>query len=420
MQKILHGFVSHVQTGLFFNPEDPTTTLVPEDIICVFSPGKVMLREEYRKKCSEQSFTRGYGITITDNLVMDCSEQTDCVARKANSPSGTEKTVNAMLMSEIFAGKWYAWLEAVDIIRSEDEILYEYGYDPLQAEDSSDTEDSGSGNKRKKKKRKKVLPKADVKSVLAADPDVIASNAFFRASLAASSAAVVGIAIPDERSTASLELLSSDVMMADSKAEPFEEDTNITTSSMSAIAVDPHIAASSASATVAIPDERSTAPDDTGVGSALAVDSIPVAEAMSAIVVDSDSNALVRTIPGATGVASPPELSSDVMMADITTNNAIIERLLMSPRRVAPDKEITSSTSTRGTRVLKAAQAVSKTAVGPTTVQLKENLEERIKSARGNMYCYEGNDIIVETFNRCILPNVSFVLLYINVLLYAQ
>jgi len=268
-----------------------------------------MLREEYRKKCSEQSITRGYGITITDNLVMDCSEQTDCVARKANSPSGTEKTVNAILMSEIFAGKWYAWLEAVDIIRSEDEILYEYGYDPLQAEDSSDTEDSGSGNKRKKKKRKKVLPKADVKSVLAADPDVIASNAFFRASLAASSAAVVGIAIPDERSTASFELLSSDVMMADSKAEPFEEDTNITTSSMSAIAVDPHIAASSASATVAIPDERSTAPDDTGVGSALAVDSIPVAEAMSAIVVDSDSNALVRTIPGATGVASPPERS---------------------------------------------------------------------------------------------------------------
>ena len=133
LQKILHGFVSHVQTGLFFNPEDPTTTLVPEDIICVFSPGKVMLREEYRKKCSEQSITRGYGITITEHYVMDCSEQTDCVARKANSPSGTKMSVNAMLISEIFAGKWYAWLEAVDVICSEDEILYEYGYDPLPA-----------------------------------------------------------------------------------------------------------------------------------------------------------------------------------------------------------------------------------------------------------------------------------------------
>jgi hypothetical protein len=282
-------------------------------------------------------------------------------------------------------------------------------YDPLPDDDSSDDEDSGTKRRNKKKRKKAIhslaadvgsfLPEADVRSILAADPDVIASNAFFRASLAASSAAVVGIAIPDERSTASFELLSSDVMMADSKAEPFEEDTIIPTSSMSAIAVDPHIAASSASATVAIPD-------DTGVGSALAVDSIPVAEAMSAI-------------PGATGVASP-ELSSDVMMADFTTNNATIERLPV-PRplqnaTIVPYKKEMS----RGTRVYKAAQAVSKTAVVPTTVPLKENLAERINSASGNMYYHEGNDIKVETFNRCILSNVSFVLLYINVLLYAQ
>jgi hypothetical protein len=206
----------------------------------------------------------------------------------------------------------------------------------------------------------------DVKSVLAADPDVIASNAFFRASLT-DSAAVVGIAIPDERSTASFELLSSDVMMADSKAEPVEEDTIIPTSSMSAIAVDPHIAASSASATVAIPD-------DTGVGSALAVDSI---------------NATIERLP--------------------------VPRPLQNATIVPYKKEMS-----RGTRVYKAAQAVSKTAVVPTTVPLKENLAERINSASGNMYYHEGNDIKVETFNRCILSNVSFVLLYINVLLYAQ
>ena len=64
-----------------------------------------MLREEYRKKCKQREIVKGYGITITDDLVMDCSEQTDCVARKTNSPSGTEMSVNAMLMSEIYAGK---------------------------------------------------------------------------------------------------------------------------------------------------------------------------------------------------------------------------------------------------------------------------------------------------------------------------
>ena len=119
--------------GLFYKPVSGDVVCKKGDVLAVFLQGEFMTRDKYDDMVESGTVIPGYALDVgdEDDIIMDCSRNIGkCLASKSNSNFGCRIKANASLESDVIAGKWIAWLEAIDDIAPGNEICYDYGYDP--------------------------------------------------------------------------------------------------------------------------------------------------------------------------------------------------------------------------------------------------------------------------------------------------